>query len=163
METKSEVTTNLSLVKKKEVRMVLEKFGIEISEDKKSGEEVMFLTEKDIIEDNFVRCKCCREIVNTQNFGHLISNPKIVYCNSQSCFEDYLKNKSIGGKMSYEKEKYNLEIIETITSLNSAIQKAGGEIWGIDIKNMSAVDLIDILAKNKIRFIYAEEEFLDYE
>lgn len=46
------------------------------------------------------------------------------------------------------------ELSETIASLYQSIQKAGGAINSIDLKEMTMIDFIKIATSNNIRFVY---------
>jgi|GEM_PF-2886521 len=87
--------TNLSLVKKENLKEVLRCFGLETGMDEKTGEEILFKSDIDKINDSPAICESCGTEINLNNFGHLAKGSKLVYCKNPLCFNHYLALKKI--------------------------------------------------------------------
>jgi len=92
--------TNLSLVKPIKVKDVLKTFGLEIEKDNKSGEDKIYLSEEDKINEIPAKCSGCGIEMSVGNFGHLAKGSKLIYCKNPVCFNHYIALKKIKEKTS---------------------------------------------------------------
>ena len=87
--------TQLSLVKEDDLRKVLKNFGLKIDENKKTGEEIVFKSTEDFANEVSAKCSGCGTTITLDNFGHLASGSKLIYCKNALCFNHYLALKKI--------------------------------------------------------------------
>lgn len=87
--------TNLSLVKKENLKDVLVRFGLEIINNDENGEEIIFKSEMDKISEISAKCEGCGTEINLNNFGHLAHGSKLIYCKNPVCFNHFLATKKI--------------------------------------------------------------------
>ena len=87
--------TNISLIHPLRLKELLKKVGIIVEENIDSKEEILYLNKEDVKENNPIKCGGCGNILNLDNFGHLVHGSKILYCKNPSCFNHFLANKKI--------------------------------------------------------------------
>ena len=85
----------LSLVNPTLIKDIFAKLGIITKSEDCSGDELIYLSQEDLKENNPVECEGCGKIIKLSDFGHLVHGSRLFYCKNPYCFNHYLANQKM--------------------------------------------------------------------